>query len=278
MHNPARALRLRFSNWTASIPIVIWILFAGGLLNSIGNAFLWPLNSLYIHSELGKSLTSAGIVLMLMNGAGILGNLAGGALFDRIGGKPVIIIGLLGAAASVTSMGLTKSFVAYAALIALLGFMQSMVWPAFNALIGHLWPAGGRRAFNMFYVVNNLGVAIGTALGGLLAEISFLLVFLLNGLSYLLYAGIFMYALRSHSGRQSVETIDSQTSNPGHGETEARPPHSLTVPVTFLAAGILIAWTAYSQWAGPLAVYTKQAGYPLAAYSFLWTLYGMMFV
>lgn len=278
MLNQAQQWRSRFADWTLSIPAVIWILFIGGLINSIGTAFLWPLNSLYIHTVLGKSMATAGAVLMIMNGAGVLGNLIGGALFDRIGGKPVILVGILGAAISVTAMGFTHSFLLYAVLIALLGFMQSMVWPSFNALIGQLWPAGGRRAFNMFYVVNNLGVAIGTAIGGLLAEISFLLVFLLNGLSYLLYIGFFLYALRGHKkhDQATIEPIPSESkSGP---DIVPQPAAPIAIPIAFLSAGILIAWTAYSQWAGPLAVYTQEVGYPLTAYSFLWTLNGILIV
>ncbi|MFC4766716.1 MDR family MFS transporter [Effusibacillus consociatus] len=265
-------------NWTSSVPPAIWILFAGGLLNSIGNAFLWPLNSLYIHGVLGKSLTTAGIVLMFMNGAGMLGNLIGGALFDRIGGKRVILLGLLGAAGSVTALGFTKYFPFYVALIVLLGFMQNMVWPSFHALIGELWPSGGRRAFNMFYVVNNLGVAIGTALGGFLAEISFLLVFLLNGFSYLLYTGFFLYGMKRTGPRDASVTENTPSSVDRSPPAAFQSLPSITIPVIFLAAGILIAWTAYSQWVGPLAVYTLQAGYPLSSYSFLWTLNGILIV
>ncbi|GAX89026.1 MFS transporter [Effusibacillus lacus] len=237
------------------------------------------MNALYIHTVLGKSVTTAGIVLMLMNAAGMVGNLVGGALYDRWGGKPLILAALLGSAAAVTTLGFTKSFAFYVAFIILLGFMQNMAWPSFHALIGKLWPAGGRRAFNMFYVVNNLGVAIGTALGGFLAEISFLLVFVLNGLTYLLYATIFLYAMR----RQTIRYTTDDNGNPflekgADSTSEGRPADPIHVPVAFLALGILIAWTAYSQWAGPLAVYTQQAGYSLSAYSFLWTLNGILIV
>ncbi|WP_018130932.1 MDR family MFS transporter [Effusibacillus pohliae] len=279
MLHQADQLRARIAGWYSSIPAVVWILFTGGLLNSIGNSFLWPLNSLYIHTVLGKSMTTAGIVLMLMNGAGILGNLAGGALFDRIGGKWVILVGLLGSAVWVTALGFTHSFPLYVALMITLGFTQSMVWPSFHALIGQLWPSGGRRAFNMFYVVNNLGVAIGTAIGGFLAEISFLLVFLLNGLSYSLYAAIFLYALRRHRVPEESDSLDPASALPENQPAAVtQTAVSIAAPVALLSIGILIAWTAYSQWAGPLAVYTQQAGYPLSSYSFLWTLNGILIV
>jgi hypothetical protein len=35
------------------------------IVNVTGSSFLWPLNTIYIHDHLGKSLSVAGVVLML---------------------------------------------------------------------------------------------------------------------------------------------------------------------------------------------------------------------
>lgn len=278
MSNLALQFQTRVRSWTSSIPIVIWTLLVGGLINSIGTSFLWPLNSLYIHTVLGKSLTTAGVVLMLMNGAGVLGNLVGGALFDRIGGKPVIVTGLLSSAGFVISLGFTHSWPLFVTFMVLLGFTQSMVMPSLQALVGQLWPEGGRRAFNLFYVVNNLGVAIGTALGGLLAEVSFLLVFLLNGVSYLLYVAFFLYGLRNKQQSGLDQFPVGHTALARNQSAVSGPTPSIVIPVAFLSVGIMISWIAYSQWAGSIAVFTKEAGYSLSSYSFLWTLNGILIV
>ena len=65
------------------MPKVVWFLIIGTFVNTVGNSFLWPLNSIYIHNHLGKSLTIAGFVLMLNSLAGVFGNLIGGFLFDK---------------------------------------------------------------------------------------------------------------------------------------------------------------------------------------------------
>lgn len=278
MSNLALQFQTRVRSWTSSIPIVIWTLLVGGLINSIGTSFLWPLNSLYIHTVLGKSLTTAGVVLMLMNAAGVLGNLVGGALFDRIGGKPVIVTGLLSSAGFVISLGFTHSWPLFVTFMVLLGFTQSMVMPSLQALVGQLWPEGGRRAFNLFYVVNNLGVAIGTALGGLLAEVSFLFVFLFNGVSYLLYVAFFLYGLRNKQ-QSGLDQFPADHAALARNQSAASgPTPSIVIPVAFLSVGIMISWISYSQWAGSIAVFTKEAGYSLSSYSFLWTLNGILIV
>ena len=68
------------------MPKALWLLVLGMAINVTGSSFLWPLNTIYIHDILGKSLSVAGLVLMLNAGASVIGNLTGGYLFDKIGG------------------------------------------------------------------------------------------------------------------------------------------------------------------------------------------------
>lgn len=48
-----------------NIPKSVWWLVIGMALNITGSSFLWPLNTIYMKQELGKSLTVAGLVLMI---------------------------------------------------------------------------------------------------------------------------------------------------------------------------------------------------------------------
>lgn len=57
-------------------------------INITGASFLWPLNAIIMTQLLGQSLTASGAVLMLNAGAGVLGSLIGGRLYDRIGAYP----------------------------------------------------------------------------------------------------------------------------------------------------------------------------------------------
>ena len=67
-----------FSRKDASfMPRALWLLVIGILVNITGTSFLWPLNAIYIHDHLGKSLTVAGIVLTLNSAASVIGNLVG---------------------------------------------------------------------------------------------------------------------------------------------------------------------------------------------------------
>ena len=59
------------------MPKAVWWLIIGMALNITGASFLWPLNTIYMKEELGKSLTLAGIVLMINSFGMVIGNLLG---------------------------------------------------------------------------------------------------------------------------------------------------------------------------------------------------------
>lgn len=77
-----------------NIPKSVWWLVIGMALNITGSSFLWPLNTIYMKQELGKSLTVAGLVLMINSFGMVIGNLLGGSLFDKLGGYKTILIEL----------------------------------------------------------------------------------------------------------------------------------------------------------------------------------------
>ena len=43
------------------MPRALWLLIIGMAVNVTGSSFLWPLNTIYIHDHLGKSLSVAGL-------------------------------------------------------------------------------------------------------------------------------------------------------------------------------------------------------------------------
>ncbi len=59
-------------------PKSIWILAIAMTINVTGNSFLWPLHTIYITEVLHKTVSVAGLILMLQQGIGVLGNLTGG--------------------------------------------------------------------------------------------------------------------------------------------------------------------------------------------------------
>ncbi|MHB8928161.1 MAG: MFS transporter [Bacillota bacterium] len=256
---------------TLRAPRSIWALGAIAFVNLVGFSFIWPMTTIYIHQVLGRPLSVAGVVLMFFSGASFLGQLVGGTLFDRAGGRLVIEVGLFLGAAAIAVPGLVQSWPLYVGAMIVFGFLQSLVFPALNAMAATTWPEGGREAFNLIYVANNAGVAVGTALGGLLASLSFRFVFLGAALVLLLSAFLALGLIRDRRfGDGAAAAVRPAAGGPGRSIP--------WLPIGFLLVSHLLLWLFYVQWASTLAVYMQGLGISLPAYGLLWTLNGLVIV
>ncbi|WP_184663325.1 MDR family MFS transporter [Texcoconibacillus texcoconensis] len=256
------------------MPKALWLLVVGMIINVTGASFIWPLNTIYIHGELGRSLTIAGTVLVFNAGAGMVGNLIGGYLFDRIGGYRSILLGIMVTMASAFTLAVFNHFEAYVILLIGLGFGAGIIIPSMYALAGSVWPEGGRRPFNAIYVAQNVGVSLGTALAGLVASYRFDLVFLANGLMYTLFLVIAFFGFRYLQPKKDVSSSGS-----GLLQTDGIQEHKKRFrALLILCVGFLISWIAYVQWQTTVSVHTQDLGIPLSQYSLLWTINGAMIV
>ena len=252
-------------------PKAIWLLGIGSFLNVFGLSFLWPVNAIYIHGVLHQSMTTAGLVLMLYSGSGFVGSFLGGLLYDRFGALPVLVLSIAISIGVIIVPAFTANWFVYIVVMALFGVTCAMPFPILNAFGGHVWPDGGRRVFNFLYVANNLGVALGTALGGLLAGISFSSVFIAIAIGYTLFLCFVWFGLRRQAHAMHQAKREERTAP--ELSASARIPWGL---IGILLLGFIVAWSVYVQWQSTVSVDMQSLGYPLAAYSLLWTMNGLL--
>jgi MFS family permease len=253
------------------VPKQVWFLIVGTFVNTIGNSFLWPLNSIYIHDHLGKTLTVAGFVLMLNSLAGIFGNILGGYLFDRLGGYKAILIGVLLNLGAILLLTIWHDWPQYVVFLTLLGFSGGMVYPAIYAVAGNVWPEGGRRAFNAIFLANNVGVAIGPAMAGLVADVNFEWVFYANLIAYVMFFLLVVLTYKRFDGKPTARK-KLQT------EAEVKRWNGPVIALSILSISLVFCWMAYSQWSATISSYTQSLGMSLSEYSLLWTINGVMIV
>lgn len=252
------------------MPKQVWLLIIGTLINTIGNSFLWPLNSIYIHDHLGKSLTVAGVVLMLNSLAGVFGNLVGGFLFDKLGGYKAILIGVVLNLVSISLLTFWHDWPQYVIFLAMLGFSGGIVYPALYAIAGSAWPEGGRKAFNSIFLANNVGVAIGPALAGIIADFRFEYVFYAN----LMFYGLFFVLVVTAFKRFDTKQVTTKSIADEAREREKGP----LLAIAILSISLIICWLSYSQWSATISSYTQGLGMSLSQYSLLWTINGILIV
>jgi len=271
----------------------------GNFLNSVGFAFIWPMATIYIHDYLGQSMTVAGVVLLFHSAGAALGQLAGGWLTDRTGARPVMLTGLALSALLAVALGRYEIWPVYVAGMILFGFTSAMAGPAINALLALAWPDGGRRALNFSYVAHNVGVAVGTVMGGLLADISFSLAFYGAAALFGLFALFTLVAIGPEAGaiaeqRQAREPRAGhgaaeqarasqapqggpRASGSGTGDPAVEPEGPVPwMPIVALFVAYLSVWLIYIQWNVGGSVHMQAIGYDLSSYSVLWTLNGAL--
>ncbi|MDF2629591.1 MAG: hypothetical protein K0R39_3422 [Symbiobacteriaceae bacterium] len=264
-------LQNRLAALLAAYPQMLWLLAFGSFLNLAGLSFFWPLNNVYIHNQLGRPLTVAGLVLFFHSGGAALGQLAGGWLYDRIGARPVMLAGLFGSTILTGLLGFYESWPLYVTVMIGFGFTASLSFPAINALVARAWPGQGRRAFNFIYVANNLGVAVGTALGGLIADRSFALAFLSASAIFLLFALFVLVFVREERFAAMGAPAPERVAAAAAAESPIA-----WAPLGALFVAFLTCWLIYVQWQGAVSVHMVANGYDLGAYSVLWTLNGLL--
>ncbi|AYC29900.1 MDR family MFS transporter [Paenisporosarcina cavernae] len=253
------------------MPKRVWLLIIGMLVNVTGNSFLWPLNTIYMHDHLGQSLSVAGLVLMANAAAGIIGNLLGGFLFDRIGGYASILTGIIISLIGLFGLTLWHGWPYYVYFLILLGFSGGIVFPSMYAMVGTAWPEGGRKAFNAIYLAQNVGVAIGPALAGVVAEYSFDYLFLANFGMYVVFFFIAFFGYKSFKIRGDMHT---SVIKEGKIIRNRAPFYALLIVIS----GYVICWIVYVQWTTTISSYTQDLGISLKQYSLLWTINGLLIV
>ncbi|AST91057.1 hypothetical protein BC6307_07070 [Sutcliffiella cohnii] len=257
-----------------SYPRNLKVLMIAMLINSTGMAFLWPLHTIYITQGMNRSLTDAGFVLMVHSAAEIVGSFLGGYLYDRLRGKITLLYGGIASTLMLLVISVGLSWPAYIFAMILLGVGIGTIFPAIYALAGSVWVEGGRRSYNLIYLILNIGVAIGTALGGIVAQFSFRYVFWANASSYVIFLLVVWFLLQEP--KQQVQQSEKPSRTLNRSVRFSKSPGFVSFLV--LCLGFMFCWITYIQWQTTISSVMLQFGYSLSSYSLLWTVNGLLII
>ena len=171
------------------MPRLVWVLFAGTLVNRFGS-FVFVFLALYLNGQ-GYSAARIGLAMGAYGVGAIGASLVGGWLADRFGRRNSIVLSMVLSAMAMLGLSQAEGYGLLVFLTGLAGFCAEMYRPAATALIADVTtPAQRVTAFAVYRLAINLGFAIGPAVGGLLAHRSFFLLFVGDAITSLVYAGI----------------------------------------------------------------------------------------
>jgi len=254
----------------ANQPRPIWILHIAMIINTMGSSFLWPMNTIYMTQALGKSMITAGVVLMLMASATAIGNMLGGWLFDRIGGFRTTFAGVSTTLTALVCLNINHDWPYYAAFLMIIGLGQGIVFPSLFAMVGTTWPSGARKAYSLGYLLQNVGFAVGTALGGFAAAKSFNYSFM-GFLSF--YIVFFLIVIL---GIRHIKPLEAPVETKQEATTASN--HKALIALLMISFAFFLCWIGYVQWQNSISVHVTGLGLSLQHYGLFWTLNGVWII
>ncbi|WP_020139889.1 MDR family MFS transporter [Streptomyces sp. 351MFTsu5.1] len=200
---PPKAGRPSIVETLRGIPGPIWLVLVGMLLNRLGN-FLTIYLVLYL-TDKGFSATEAGIALGAYGVGSVVGVLLGGAASDRIGYAWTIIGSMALAGLLTLSLVYLTSLPVVIVVAAVIGLVAQAYRPASSALLVERTPEEHHvMVFAVYRMAFNLGTTAGPLLGALLISYSYDLMFYVDAVTSVGFAGFALFALVL--GRSDADT------------------------------------------------------------------------
>ena len=164
----------RFLAARQSYPPQFWLILAGLLFSTIGTSMIFPFLTIYVSERLDLPLTEVAWLITLNGAVALLASFGAGPAADRLGRKWIMVISLLGNGATYYLLGQASTYLAFAILMASRGFFMPLYKVGTNAMISDLVPPEQRPdAFALMRIADNVGIAIGPAIGGIMVATSY---------------------------------------------------------------------------------------------------------
>ena len=186
-----------------------WLLSLIMLINRSGTMVV-PFLTLYLTSpQMGYSIGEAGFVFGCFGAGAFAGAYFGGRLTDKIGFFKVQVAALVGGAALFLVLGQMKTLPSICLVTFLLSFVNEAFRPANSTAIAYYsTPENRTRSYSLNRLAVNLGWAVGSAFGGIIAKFSYQWLFWLDGFTNFFAALLLWKFLRmaaSAKGAQNKE-------------------------------------------------------------------------
>ncbi len=183
------------------LPTQLWIVEAGVFLNYLGWGAVMPFEVIYFHDGRGFSLGVAGLVVGVVTGLAVVAAPVSGPIIDRIGSRATAAVSLAALGAGFAGLAFSRTPLQAFIAAGLAGIGNGGLQPSQSALLAALAPRDLRhRATAVSRVAANLGIGVGGLIGGGVVAAhgldGFVALYLVNAVTYLLYAGILVLGVR----------------------------------------------------------------------------------
>jgi MFS family permease len=160
------------------------------MISTVGSSMIWPFLMIYVNRRLNLPLATATTLMSVNAICGLVFAFIAGPVTDRLGRKWVMAVSLAANGLGYLMMSQANSFTAFVFIMAWNGSVQPMYRVGADAMMADLIPPEKRvEAYSLLRTSNNVGVALGPAIGGFIASSSYTIAFILAA------AGLITYSL-----------------------------------------------------------------------------------
>ena len=253
------------------LPRDAWILCAATFVNRAGTMVL-PFLAIYLTKSLRFSTGRAGFIVALYGIGALLTAPLSGWLSDRLGAVLIMRISVFFSAVVLFLFPFVSSFLFISLMTLLFAVTAEMFRPASMAFITMLVaPEQRKPAFALARLSVNLGMSVGPAVAGILATVSYMWLFLIDGITSLLAGVVLIFFL------SNVKKIRSHKS-----ERLALPASSRAVSdprfLYFLGATILISIVFFQHISAMPLFMIRNLHLSEAVYGFMFTINTLLIV
>lgn len=166
-----------------------------------------PFMSLYMTQYLHRPPSDAGLIITLFGLGAIAGAVAGGKLTDMIGFKSVQVFSSVVGGAFFIFFSTITNFHLLCIFTLVISFFSEAFKPANYAAIA-VYSAEGTatRSYSLNRLAGNLGFAVGSSIGGIIASFSYPMLFIVDGGASILAGGFIFYFLPAAAVLKTVVT------------------------------------------------------------------------
>jgi MFS family permease len=174
----------------------------GLLLSSAGASMIWPFLMIYASEKLKLSISAASTLLTINAATGLITSFIAGAVADRFGRKPVMVVSLAINGLGYFLLSRAEGYLAFALLMVLMGASNPLYQVGADAMLADMIPPEKRTtAYAVIRMINNAGIAIGPAVGGFLAARSYTYAFIGAASGMILYSLLLLLRARETLAR-----------------------------------------------------------------------------